>query len=107
MKQLFAGVLVVSSMSIFAAELKINVSAQGKDTCIESVKLFADLVIGKNDPSVKISAKKPVSGACDGETCNPDKQNFKIAFDDHGTLRKLDLTVSGPDTANRCDITRH
>lgn len=108
MKKLLVGLLLGSSLSSFAADLTINASAQGGDNCGRVVKLFADLVIGKSNKSIKITKQKPVSGSCDGVSCNSDEQDFKVTFnDDHQTLRTINISTVGPDSADRCYITRH
>lgn len=107
MKKIVLMIGFLVSTSSFAACLDINASAQGTDTCRKAVELFADLVLGQNNSSIRIKAKKLIRGACDGETCNPNTQDFKITYELRDNRGTLNISTVGPDSADRCHITRH
>ncbi len=105
MKKMILMIGILASTSGFAGNLDINVSAQGADTCLTAVKLFAELVAGRQNPSIKIEAKRLMMGACDGDSCNPNSQDFIVKFVIRNSPGTLEISTVGPDSADRCQIT--
>jgi hypothetical protein len=107
MKKLLIGIFALGSLSSFSAEVKLNVSAQNATTCLKSVKLLAELIVGQGNRSIEVKAKRLERGYCDGSTCNPNSQKFEISFDDNRTFRTMNVSSSGPDSSGRCELIKH
>lgn len=102
MKALVITIIALSSFSVFAA--KMNVSAQGSETCKAAIELYADLIFGKSNPSVGVISKKLVNGSCDGESCNPNSQDFQVTSKAGRYTKILNISTVGPDSSDRCDL---
>jgi hypothetical protein len=99
MKTLLTASLILMSFSTIAES--INVSSQGSETCEESFELYTDLIFGK-DTALKVIPGKVITGECDGESCQTDTQQFKVSLD----KKTWNFSVSGPDSAKRCVISK-